>query len=260
MNIERTLVGLLRAVAALLPIGSILAVPAPGAAPDVMVQYVDCDRGNDANSGLTSGSPKRTLQAALASTPDGTARTIRVSGTCVERSATASPTNGIKSFRCSADVRRGTATVTLKFDRAPDFFTLDQLGRQAFSFQIYADSASAPASISDFYRAAAGERDASSKAIVRGEEIHVNDDLRVRGIVPFYEGEEGSGGWGPILDELPYQLEGTTLTFTAPLRSLTDAGDGRIWFFLESYEYGTTVGSILSGVCRPTTQGPRSAR
>lgn len=253
MNIVRGLV-------TLLPIGSIFAVPAAMATPDVMVQYVDCDRGNDASTGLTPDSPKRTLQAALDSTPDGTARTIRVSGTCAERSAPAPATNGIKSFKCSTDVRRAKATVTIKFYRAPDFFTLDEQGRQAFAFQIFADGASAPASLSDFYAAAAGEGNAASKAIVRGEEIHFNDDLRVRGIVPFYDGEAGSGGWGPILDEVPYQLDGTTLTFSAPLASLRDGGDGRIWFFLEAYEYGVTVGNTLSGGCRPTTNGPRSSR
>jgi hypothetical protein len=251
MNIKGTLV--------LLSIGSLLDMPA-AAAPDVLVQYVDCDRGSDANSGLTPDAPKRTLRAALGSTPDGTARTLRVSGTCAQTAAVASPTNAIRSFKCVSDLRRGTAAITIKFYQPPDFFTLDEFGRQAFSFQVFAEAASAPRSLSEFNLAAAGQGDATSKTIVRGEEIHVNDDLRVREIVPFYEEEGGGGGWGPILAELPYRLEGATLTFSAPLVSLKDAGDGRMWFFLEAYEYGSSVGSVLSGTCHPTTQGPKSKR
>jgi hypothetical protein len=259
MNIERRLVRLAPGGAAVLIMGSLLGVPA-AAAPDALVQYVDCDRGSDANTGLTPDAPKRTLQSALNSTPDGTARTLRVSGTCIQSSAVAAPTNAIRSVKCSTDVRRGTAAVTIKFYRPPDFFTLDEFGRQAFSFQVFADAAAAPAGISDFHAAAAGQGDATSKTIVRGEEIHINDDLRVRAIVPFYEEEGGGGGWGPILDEVPYQLDGATLTFSAPLASFRDGGDGRMWFFLEAYENGATAGSTVSGLCRPTTQGPRSGR
>lgn len=69
----------------------------------------------------------------------------------------------------------------MQFNRLPDFFTVDALERQADSFQYYIGFQSFPLNF---------------ESLVRGEEIHVAGDIRVR--APIGDGGPGSGGWGPI--------------------------------------------------------------
>ena len=234
-----------------------MAVPARAASADHAV-YVDCDRGNDANSGLTPDAPKRTVWAALRGGRDGDARSLIVSGTCVDIRTTARATGMVRSHKCSADPRKGLATFRIRFAQMPDFATLDGQGRQATSFQIYADAA-ALVPFGDFFAALAGEADGATKTVIRGEEIHVDDTIRVRGIVPGWD-EPGSGGWGPILDEVPYQLEDATVVFEVPLASLRDSGDGRLWYYLEAFAFGSWDGFTLAGVCRASSGRERPAR
>jgi len=219
------------------------------AAPADAVVYVDCERGNDANSGLTPDVPKRTVGAALHSAPDGGARSLVVTGACGDRTSFTPSTDVIKGHRCATDLKRGVVVFKLKFAQTPDFFTLNGEGAPATSFQYYVEAARPPAAVGDFYSAAAGQGDASTKSILRGEEIHVDGDLRVRGIVPFWD-EPGSGGWGPIVDEVPYTLEDGTVTFEVPLSSLKDTGDGQLWYLVEGYLFGSWDGVTLAGSCR----------
>lgn len=216
------------------------------------VQYVDCDRGNDANNGLTPETAKRTVRAALHSVPDGGARTLLVSGNCTEtRSSTGTLSNAVKSHKCAVSLRDDVATFKLRFQRPPDFYTVDDLGIQALSFQYFVEAGAPPSGIADFYAAAAGEADASTKTVLRGDEIHVDDEIRVHAIEPFYP-----GSWGPILDTVPYLLEDSMMTFEVPLASLKDDGDGRFFYFLEWYEYGSWGGVTLAGLCRPPGHRP----
>jgi len=220
---------------------------------------VDCDGGNDANSGLTPEAPKRTVWAGLHSGPDGGARSLIVSGTC-GRSDLVPSTNVIRGHKCLTDPKRGVAAFKIRFAQPPDFFTLDDLGVPATSFQYFVEAGARPSGVGDFYSAAAGEADASSKTLLRGEEIHVDGDLRVRGIVPGWD-EPGSGGWGPIVGAVDYSLVDATLSFEVPLSMLKDAGDGVVWYLLEGYNHGVWDGVTLAGLCRAPAQRPsRPAR
>jgi PEP-CTERM putative exosortase interaction domain len=111
---------------------------------------------------------------------------------------------------------------TLVFNRMPDFFIVDGVGRQADSFQYFVGSTGLP-------------YPASFVSIIRGEEIHLWNAIAVRD--PLGEGGPGSGGWGPIRGLLSYQLEGSVMRFVAPL-PVVHPGDGRFEYTLESYHYG----------------------
>ena len=49
-----------------------------------------------------------------------------------------------------------------------------------------------------------------------------------------------SGGWGEIGGLVPYQLDGTKLTFTASLQEIGDI-DGQFGYALHLCEYGATT-------------------
>src|SRR5206468_4328980 len=59
-------------------------------------------------------------------------------------------------------------TFSITFNRPPDFYTLDGVGRQADSFQFYLFTRSEPGI------------NRQGNTIVRGEEIHIGGDVRFR--------------------------------------------------------------------------------
>lgn len=122
------------------------------------------------------------------------------------------------------DLQQVAFSVT--FDRAPDFFTVDQFGRQQDAFQFYLNtipSMSYP--------------DGPWERIVRGSEIYVNGDLRIREGWPPAPPGEPSGGWGVIVDTVPYVLQGTTVTFTYSFTS-ADTVTGQFTYDLLATYYG----------------------
>src|SRR5258708_7613266 len=70
-------------------------------------------------------------------------------------------------------------TFTLTFNHPPDLLTADTIGRQADSFQFFI-----------------------STTVVRGEEIHIAGDVRVRDQSPS-SGDPDSGGWGALRGSVP---------------------------------------------------------
>ena len=88
----------------------------------------------------------------------------------------------------------------LTFDQIPDFQTIDSDGRPADSFQVEFDGNSAMPN--------------DLTAVVRGDEIHLANAIRVRS--PSGNGGAGSGGWGPVVGTVPYSLTGNTVAFTVP--------------------------------------------
>ncbi len=98
----------------------------------------------------------------------------------------------------------GTVSFSLQFNQVPDFYTVDAYGRPADSFQVEFDGNSAlPNDLT---------------AVVRGDEIHVADAVRVRS--PQGNGGANSGGWGPIVGTVPFSLTGNTVAFTVPAADL----------------------------------------
>ena len=120
---------------------------------------------------------------------------------------------------------------TINFNRAPDFFTVDEFDRQADSFQYYveADGEFPIFRGSPYY--------SELESIIRGEEIHVAGDIRIRDVFSVGPSEPNSGGWGNIRGSVPYSLDGTVLKFSAPLQFIGDS-DGLFSYRLELYEFG----------------------
>jgi hypothetical protein len=138
----------------------------------------------------------------------------------------------------SAVVNQGNNEVlfTINFNRTPNFLSTDEFGRQADSFQYFieADGKFPIWRGSPYY----SELD----AIVRGEEIHVAGNIRFRKALPS-SNDPNSGGWGDILGSVPYNLNGNTVSFSAPPQLFGDS-DGFFSYGLGWYEFGGSGGFI----------------
>ena len=132
------------------------------------------------------------------------------------------------SQTASFDPATDQVTFTIEFNRPPDFFATDSLGRQADSFQYFV--------LGDPGLGYPAEFD----SIVRGEEIHIANAIRIRNAVPSVS-DPAAGGWGAIRDVVPFSLSGSLLSFSAPLASLSDHSvDGRFTYELQVYSFGIT--------------------
>ena len=126
-------------------------------------------------------------------------------------------------------------TFTLAFNQAPDFSTTDLYNRQGHSFQYFIVGRPFFPYPSNF------------DSIIRGEEIHLtHDNIRIRNST-HSDVDPASGGWGTIRGVVPFKVNGNLLTFSAPLRVLSDhSNDGSFDYRLESYEYGSTTNFVDS--------------
>ncbi len=131
------------------------------------------------------------------------------------------------------------AHFALTFNQTPDFATLDSIGRPANSFQVEFDGAIDPATALP----------TDLTAVVRGDEIHVADAVRVRS--PVGDGGANSGGWGPVVGAVPFSLTGTTVSFDVPLQDLGYAG-GEWQANIFSLSYGDlTAQQTVSSIPAP---------
>lgn len=105
-----------------------------------------------------------------------------------------------------------TANFSLTFNQAPDFYTLDSLGRPADSFQIDFNGAYSP------NPGPQGNFVNNFTSVVRGDEIHVANNIRIRGTAG--DGGPNSGGWGAIVGAVPFSLIGDTISFSVPTKDL----------------------------------------
>lgn len=134
----------------------------------------------------------------------------------------------------------GTLHFELHFNRMPDFMKLDANGRPADSFQIYV--AFDPATTDPVSPALAD-------VIIRGDEIHLAGDLRVRDAKPAAS-DPNCGGWGAIRGSVPFHVkhlhDGTAkLLFDISFALLGITG--KFSYVVETFAYGATQGSV-SGV------------
>ena len=121
-------------------------------------------------------------------------------------------------------------TFTLQFNRAPDFFTSDQYGRQADAFQFYiATSTNIPL----FYP----PRPYAS--LIRGGEIYYDNAIVTRNDGPPDDNDPHSGGWGSVRGSVPYTLNADTLTFFVPADVLDVQGTFAYSLLLTSFGAAT---------------------
>jgi hypothetical protein len=138
-----------------------------------------------------------------------------VAGLAVALVAPAAPA-GIAVVNQSAEVDRAgeSAHFSITFNQPPDFLTVDEFGRRANSFQY---------EVAGDWTGASGDRALVLTSVVRGDEIPLADALRIRSAdFSRPDPDPASGGWGPVLGTVPFELTGNTLTFDAPLALLGD--------------------------------------
>jgi len=141
----------------------------------------------------------------------------------------------------SAQYDTGTQQVffTIVASSPPDFFTVDEHGRQKNAFQFYLN-------IDPTMSAPSGPWE----RIVRGGEIYINGDLRMRNpYLPAAPGEP-SGGWGPIVEVVPYSLVGTKVTFAYSYESLGTT-TGAFAYQVLGVVYGASTGPLQNGESVP---------
>jgi hypothetical protein len=129
------------------------------------------------------------------------------------------------------------------FDVAPDFWSVDEFDRIADSFQY---------EVAPDWKAPLGLPPESFSSVIRGDEIHVTNGLRIRdaafNFVP--DDDPDAGGWGGVIATVPFTLTGRELRFEAPLAALGD-DDGYFAYRLFTTEYGLTVDEVESRLPPP---------
>jgi hypothetical protein len=139
----------------------------------------------------------------------------------------------------------------IEFNHKPDFFTLDAGGRQLDSWQISVDTMPG-------YNGFGGTSPYPWETIIRGEEIHVEDNIRVRNHILGPSNEPGSGGWGPIAGAVDYTLVDKKQKFSIPYDVLnTQAGTFR--FEIDTYMYGEMQPDAVKGSSIPAIPAPAAS-
>jgi len=126
----------------------------------------------------------------------------------------------------------------IEFNRAPDFFTTDEYDRQADAFQYFidADGGFPIFKGTDIYYS-------NLESLIRGSEIHLAGDVRIRNALPPDPDLSSSGGWGSIRGSVPYTLSGNVFSLLVPLELIGDT-DGKFSYQLMWTEYGGAGGYI----------------
>jgi hypothetical protein len=140
----------------------------------------------------------------------------------------------------SAEVNLANNSVLfqIEFNRAPDFFTTDEYDRQADAFQYFidADGGFPIFKGTDIYYS-------NLESLIRGSEIHLAGDVRIRNALPPDPDLSSSGGWGSIRGSVPYTLSGNVFSLLVPLELIGDT-DGKFSYQLMWTEYGGAGGYI----------------
>lgn len=141
----------------------------------------------------------------------------------------------------SAEVNLDSNSVLfqIEFNRAPDFFTTDEYDRQADAFQYYID---ADGELSLF---SGGISYSNLETLIRGGEIHLGGDVRIRNLFPPDPDLSSSGGWGSVRGSVPYTLSGNVVSLLVPLKFIGDS-DGKFSYALMWTEYGGVGGFIYA--------------
>ena len=142
----------------------------------------------------------------------------------------------------------GVADFVITFNSTPDFFTLDSVGRQDDSFQFFIrPSPTLPSLGGPFYNVT---------TIIRGEEIHVGGDIRLRDVAPT-SSDPSSGGWGPLRGSVPFSISGASVNFSVPMALLGVTGD--FSYDLQGYNFGIqnyNLWGTTANVSPPVTPVP----
>jgi hypothetical protein len=150
-----------------------------------------------------------------------------------------SPAQGqvtLEALSYDSFVNLGARTITfeLMWNRPPDFFTLDSVGRQADAFAYYFDTRPGVDALLTFF----GDGPPGGvQSRIWTLDIPSNGMLSVM---------------GPQPGAVPYTLNGSDLSFTVPFQMLGEE-DGQFSYRFELYEYGGWTGVTYGPVPEPST-------
>ena len=144
----------------------------------------------------------------------------------------------------AVDRARRTVTFRLTFSQPPDLLGVDEFGRVANSFQYEINP--------DFQFPDPGHPDplARIRAVVRGDEVRFTGGnlLRIRNAgIGEIDPDPAAGGWGKVRAAVPFDLDGSTLSFTANFDDLKDT-DGVLAYRVFSTEFGQTTTLVESAL------------
>jgi hypothetical protein len=141
----------------------------------------------------------------------------------------------IESLRLSS--QGDSVLFDMVFDRMPDFTTVDAFGRQADAFQFHI-----------WYDDKVPHLNAIYQTVIRGTEINIAGDIPVRQVSATDPGGPGSGGWGPAVGRVGYEIVptggGYRLSFLVPYLMIGDPDRNFAWN-LSLYEFGAGYGTPL---------------
>ena len=143
----------------------------------------------------------------------------------------------------SNDAARRVTSFELIFNQAPDFFTVDEFGRQRHAFQYYIDTKAAPPPVPEL-------PSPGLDLVIRGGEIARTGELVLR----LAGGGDGEQGWGRVLAQVPFVLHGNGLGFTVPWSALGET-DGRFSYGLLLLDQGAAT-DHRSGMVETGPAGP----
>jgi hypothetical protein len=133
----------------------------------------------------------------------------------------------VLSETVNVNLQSQEASFKIEFDKSPDFFTVDSVGRAANSFQYFINF----------------ENDGSPlnydllDVIIRGDEIKNTGSIIIRNAFTSGYTDPNSGGWGSIRGSVPFLLSNNIINFNVSLAVLGDL-DGLFTYDLETYEFG----------------------
>ena len=135
------------------------------------------------------------------------------------------------------DGGRRETRFSITFNRAPDFFHTDAAGNPHDAFQYWCDNT--PGGF---------EFAGPDVAVIRGPEIRFNDTIPIRDSINDTKQElPHAEGWGPERGEVPFQLDGDTITFAVPWHML-DETDGRFSYRLFAFQDGTLTNEVAAAI------------
>jgi hypothetical protein len=154
----------------------------------------------------------------------------------------------------SAEVNLDSNSVLfqIEFNREPDFLTTTtEYHIQADFFQYYID---ADGGLPVFKREIGEPYFINLESIIRGSEIYLEGDVRIRNVSP-PDLDSSSGGWGSIRGSVPYTLSGNVFSFLVPLHLIGDT-DGYFSYQLLWGEYSETEGFTTGEIEAETVPEP----
>jgi hypothetical protein len=136
----------------------------------------------------------------------------------------------------ATDSRNASARFDVLFSGRPDFYKVDEFGRQRDEFQFEIDGPGV-------------SQDWPFETLIRGGEIHLAGDIRIRNVEPPVLSPE-AGGWGAVRGSVGYSLSDNRLSFSVPF-DILGAPDGAFSYTAYSVNYGAWNGDEFKGSVVP---------